>query len=363
MRVTTDKGEALSFDSRRMLLWIDQLFASDVDKLHIIGQRALYNLVSHNRSSTSLVEWSIEQCFNPARPRALQSHFSVLNKVLNAYEDYRVPFWRVLAALLFLLGNEKNEIRIQSAELLQTLERRREQNSGIQDFDINISDRTTAVYKLAAYEISARLSRTHQEYAFHIFSLFCNHFRNVQEDIQRQMVFSILPWVQVIELQVDTNVKPTAQSAMVLANLLEITFKSSGVLHNEVQALWQALATGHPGNVQLVLDFVISLCSDRKDQAVVYYAKQIIVYMAHGTAGAKVVEFLLLKITPKNMVFPQKEALLFPDDSAGLPYSADLAEILPNVNKTVSLLIYNCTFLLQLAGILRFGPSSRCFSC
>ena len=339
MRVMTEKGEALSFDTRRMLSWIDRIFGSDVDKVHAIGQRALYNLVLNNRSTTSLLERSIEQCFNPFRHRILESHFSVLTKVLNSFEDYQLPFWKVLGALIFVLGNDKGEVRVQSARLLQLLERRRDENSGIQDFDINISDRTTAVYKQAAYDISARLSRTHQELTFHIFSLFCKHFRSVDKDVQRQMVFSILPWVQVIELQIDTNDKPTPQSSMVLANLLEITFKTSSLLHNEVQALWQALATGHPGNVQLVLDFVISLCSERKDQAVVFYAKQVIVYMAHGAAGAKVVEFLLLKITPKNMVFSHKESLPLAGDGGGLPYLADLAETLPNVNRTVSVTV------------------------
>ena len=75
---------------------------------------------------------------------------------------------------------------------------------------------------------------------------------------------------------------------MLLANLLEITTKASGGLHNEVQALWQALATGpHGGNVQLVLDFVISLCLDRREQSFVDYAKQIVVYLSSTPAGQK----------------------------------------------------------------------------
>ena len=89
------------------------------------------------------------------------------------------------------------------------------------------------------------------------------------------MVAAILPWIQIIELKVDPNGGPTAQSYVLLANLFEITIKSSSALHNEVQALWQALATGpHAGNVQLVLDFIMSLCLDRREQNFVEYAKQ-----------------------------------------------------------------------------------------
>ncbi|KAL9102959.1 MAG: hypothetical protein Q9163_001946 [Psora crenata] len=333
VRLMTDRGETLSFDSRRMLSWIDQVFGTQTDKQHAIGRRALYNLIVNNRDIPYLLEVSIEQCYTPDRPRALESYFDVVTRVLNEYEDYPIPFWRVLAALLFLLGNEKSEIRIRAAKLLQRLEQRRQQNSKIQDFDISISDRTTAVHKLASFEISRRLSKEHKELAFFIFSQFSFHFRNIHPDNQRQMVYAILPWIQMIELQVGHSGNPTSQSYMLLANLLEITTKSSSVIHNEVQALWKALATGHAGNVQLVLDFVISLCLDRRDQTFVYYAKQIIVYMAGPEAGPKVVEFLLLQITPKNMVHTQREPFMVPTDNQGLPYVANLSEALPVVNK------------------------------
>ena len=327
----------MSFDSRRILSWIDQIFESQLDKLHAVGQRALYNIVVSNKDTPYLLEWSLDRCFAPDHPRALKSYFDVVTRVLYEHEDCQIQFWWVLAVLLFLLGHEESNIRVQSIKMLQRLEARRQQNSRIQDFDISISDRTTAVYKLASYEISSRLSKTHADLALHIFSKFAYHFRNLHPDIQRQMVPSVLCWIQMIELQVDPDGQPTAQSYMVLANLLELTFKTSSVLHNEIQALWQALATGHPGNVQLVLDFVISLCSERKDQVTVYYAKQIIVYVAQGPAASKVVEFLLMKITPKNMVSTQRVSGPSFADNRGLPYTAHLSEVLPGVNKTVRL--------------------------
>ena len=349
VRVLTDRGETLSFDTRRMLSWIDQIFRTQLDKVHAIGRRALHNLIINNRDVLYLLEVSVEQCYKPDHPRALESYFDVVVRVLNEYEDYPLPFWRILAALLFLLGNEKSEIRIQSAKLLQRLEERRHQNSKIHDFDISISDRTTAVHKLASFEISRRLSKEHKDLAYFIFSQFSFHFRKIPPDNQRQMVYAILPWIQVIELQVEPNNKPTTQSYMLLANLLEITTKTSSVLHNEVQALWKALATGHPGNVQLVLNFVIDLCLDRRDQAFVYYAKQIIVYMAGDVAGSKVVEFLLLLITPKNMVHIPPEPIIIPTESLGLPYMFNLSEALPAANKQVCVLFPSSVIMLKVS--------------
>ncbi|KAL8940675.1 MAG: hypothetical protein Q9216_002697 [Gyalolechia sp. 2 TL-2023] len=333
IRVSVQSG-SLSFDVRRMLSWIDQIFSTVNDKMHLIGRRALHNLIVCNTDYPYLLEQTIEMCYASERSNALESYFEVATKILMEHSDYPLAFWRILGAVLFTLGNEKGAVRIKSARLLRMLEQRQQKSSKLQDFDISISDRTTAVYKLAQFEISKRLAKQHTEYAFHIFSQFSMHFKNVSPDSQRNMVAAMLPWIQAIELQVDPNGGPTAQSYMLLANLLEITTKASGVLHNEVQALWQALATGpYGGNVQLVLDFVISLCLDRREQSFVDYAKQIIVYLSSTQAGQKVVEFLLLQITPKNMVGEKREPIVLPPDSLGLPYVADLSLALPIGNK------------------------------
>lgn len=342
LRITTIKGDQLSFDIRRLLSWIDQIFGTVSDKMHLIGRRALERLIVHNRDVPFLLEHSIERCYAPERPRALESYFEVVTKVLTENDNYPLAFWRILGAILFSLGNGKASIRTKSAKLLRLLEQRHMKNSKLQDFDISISDRTTAVYKLAQFEISKRLAKEHHESAFFVFSQFSLHFKNISADSQRSMVAAILPWIQTIELQLDPNGGPSALSYMLLANLLEITTKASGALHNEIQALWQALATGpHGGNVQLILDFVIALCLDRREQSFVDYAKQIVVYLSSTPAGQKVVEFLMLQITPKNMVQEKREPLATPPDILGLPYIADLAEALPIGNKQVSVSHYN----------------------
>ena len=337
IRVVNKNGDTLSFDVRRMLSWIDQIFGTVSDKMHLIGRLALESLIIHNRDCPYLLENSIEMCYATDRPRALESYFEVVTKVLMEHNDYPLSFWRILGAVLFTLGNEKAPIRTKSIRLLRTLEQRQQKSSKLQDFDISISDRTVAVYKLAQFDISKRLAKQHTELSFFVFSQFSLHFKNVHSDSQRNMVAAILPWIQAIELQLDPSGGPTAQSYMLLANLLEITTKAGGALHNEIQAMWQALATGpHGGNVQLVLDFVISLCLDRREQSFVDYAKQIIVYLSSTPAGQKVVEFLLLQITPKDMVQDKREAIAPPQDTLGLPYVADLSEALPIGNKQVS---------------------------
>jgi hypothetical protein len=333
--VTTESGAALSFDIRRMLAWVEAIFNSGSDRMNVIGKRALRNLIVHNQGYPYLLEHCIARCYLAEVPKVLESYFTVVTEVLLEHGDYPSPFWRLLGLCLLTLGNDQSEIRSKSAHVLRALEERQQQarSSKIQDFDISISDKTKAVYKLAQFEISKRLAKQHTELAFHIFSEFTLYFKDLQPFAQRNVIAVMLPWIQSIELKVDPNGGPVTQSYVLLANLLEITIKSSAALHNEVQALWQALATGpHPGNVRLVLDFIMSLCLERREQNFVEYAKQIVVFLAstNSTPGNKVVEFLLLQITPKAMVPNEKrEAVPPPPDINLLPYCADLADVLP----------------------------------
>ncbi|KAI1650698.1 cell morphogenesis N-terminal-domain-containing protein [Daldinia loculata] len=335
--VTTESGATLHFDMRRMLNWVESIFSSGSDRVNVIGRRAIKNLIVYNQDHPYLLEHCIARCYLTEVPKVLESYFTVITEVLLEHLDYPSPFWKLLGLCLFTLGSDQSDIRSKSAHVLRALGERQQaaQNSKIRDFEISIADKTKAVYKLAQFEISKRLAKQHPELAFHIFSEVTLYFKNLPPGAQRNVVAVILPWIQTIELKVDPNGGPTAQSYVLLANLLEVTIKSSAALHNEVQALWQALATGpFPGNVRLVLDFIISLCLERREQNFVEYAKQIVVFLSStpSTPGIKVVEFLLMQITPKAMVPNEKRDVVpSPPDLSQLqlPYCADLSEALP----------------------------------
>ncbi|KAL1593201.1 Cell morphogenesis protein PAG1 [Paraconiothyrium brasiliense] len=329
--ITTDSKVVLQFDVRRMLSWIDGIFETPSDRTHAIGRRALTNLILHNREHSYLLERAIEMCYISKSSKALESYFEVVTQVLTQREDYTLPYWKVLSAGLYTLGHENNELRMKSARLLRTLEAREQKNSKLQDLDISISDKTIAVYKLAQFEVSRRLAHQHAELAFMVFSQFSYYFKELQPDHQRNMVAAMLPWIQSVELQLNPDGGPTASSYMLLVNLFEITVRCSSALHNEIQALWQALAAGSGGNVQLILNFIINLCLDKREQNFVDYSKQIVVHLA-GT-GAKVVEALLVQINPRSMVHEKREPTPPPPDAVNLPYLADLSALLPTSNK------------------------------
>ncbi|SZE99406.1 unnamed protein product [Blumeria hordei] len=333
---TTESCANLQFDIRRMLSWIDTILGAGSNRMHVIGRRALKNLIIHNKEFPYLLEHSITRCYVSEHPKVLESYFEVITQVLLEYPDYPVPFWRLLGVGLFALGSELSETRSRSAHLLRSLDERQQQSSKIQNYDISISDKTKAVYKPAQLEISRRLSNQYPDLAFFIFSEFTSYFKDLGQASQRNILIVSLPWSQAVELQIDPNGGPTAQSYALMSNMCEITIKSGGILHNEVQALWQALATGpHEANIRIILRFIVYLCMDRHEQNFVEYAKQIVVFLSNISAGEKVIEFLLMQITPKSMVPSEKCDLMPPPPNAlKFPYIADLSEILPASSKS-----------------------------
>ncbi|KAK3716197.1 Cell morphogenesis protein PAG1 [Vermiconidia calcicola] len=343
-----DNRTLMQFDVRRMLAWVHSIFETPSDRMHAVGRKALQNLIVHNPGEPSLMAQSMRMCYTAKNRKALASYFDVVTKVLTENTHVKTPFWKILCAGLYTLGNEDSQIRMKSARLLRTLEERQGKSSKLQDLDIRVSDKTTAVYKLAQFEISRRLATQHAELAFHVFSEFSAYFKELEPDHQRNMVSAMLPWIQKIPLQLDPNGGPTANSYMLLVNLFEITAKSSIALHNEIQALWQALATGgYDENVKLVLDFTIYLCLDKKEQGFVHYAKQIVVFLAQTPAGLHVVDHLMAQIDPKTMVTDRLDYIHSQPDAMDLPYVANVAEVVPGGAKLNHLALgHLCMILL-----------------
>ncbi|KAK5165119.1 Cell morphogenesis protein PAG1 [Saxophila tyrrhenica] len=331
---TADNRTLMHFDVRRMLAWIHMIFETPSDRNHNIGRKALHNLIVHNIDEPSLIAQAMRMCYTSKNPKGLASYFEVINRVFTEEGDTPIPYWKVLCAALFILGNEDSDIRMKSARLLRLFEQRQNTTSKLQDLDISVSDKTTAVYKLAQFEVSRRLAKQHPGLAFHIFSEFSAYFKELEPDHQRNMVTAMLPWIQEIHLKVDPAGVPTATTYMLLVNLFEITAKSSITLHNEIQALWQALATGeYGGNVLLVLQFILKICLDKKEQGFIHYAKQIVVFLSQTPAGFRVVDHLLLQIGPRNMASDSSHHVQVPYETGALPYVADISNVVPGGGK------------------------------
>jgi len=330
-----ESNAPLQFNVDGLFRWIESIFATPSDRTHRIGRRALKNILLHNQK-TNLLSNAIKLCYvYDSSAKATQSYFAVISEVLREMPDYLEGVWKIMAVCLFKLGDENAEVRLQAAKLLRVTEGREYGMSRVQDFEVSISDKTVAVYKRAQFQLSKNLSMAYPDQAMLIFSELTMFFNHTEGKAQRDILHALLPWIQTIDLALEPNGDLLPSSYMVLANLYEITVKFSSKIHNEIQAVWQSLATApFLGNVQVILDFIFSQSLERREQNFVEFGKQIVVFLSETMAGAKLVEALTAYLQPRLMIITVKEPSPVPDASQ-FPYVADLSKCVPNSGKPV----------------------------
>ncbi|KAF8463503.1 cell morphogenesis N-terminal-domain-containing protein [Kalaharituber pfeilii] len=324
----------IHFNVDEVFQWVGLIFQSASDRLHRIGRRALKNVLMHNQGSTLLLSQVIQRCYIiDSSLKATQSYFAVVSDVLIEVPDYLHGLYQTISLCLFKIGDENADVRTKAANLLRVTEERNYDICRVQDYEVSISDKTAAVYKRAQFELSKSLSKIHPEEALFVFSEFTMFFKEVEPKAQRDILAVLLPWIQTIELQLDPNGDPTPSSYMVVANLFEITIKFSSKIHNEVEALWVALATApYAGNVKVILEFIINQSLERREPSFVEFGKQVVVFLASTPAGAKLVEALIAYLQPRLMTINQRDPSPVPEASQ-FPYLASLNAALPSVNK------------------------------
>ena len=347
------------FQVPRFFGFAHKLFRLEGDKPQATGRRALINLISNNKQYPVITETISQNLFVSTKQATIESYLDVLLHIFEQPDPPRVREWKLLAPLLFTLGNTHSSVRMKSARLLRIFEEKNQCSSHLRNHEVGISDRTPAVNRQAHFDISNELKSHHHgsHFACCLFSEYADHFvrlkpdpehaqldsrrvvhdidfqAGTQPDSQRIMILVLLPWMRAIELQKDRQAGYTPATYMVLLNLVFITIHCSTVLQNEIQALWQSLLLDHAGNARCILDFVIDLAMEKRDPKYLRTAKQIVVYLATANAEstAGVIDFLLSHIGPKHMNTTEVRAnVQKPDGANTFAYVVGLNTVFPD---------------------------------
>ncbi|KAK9465367.1 cell morphogenesis N-terminal-domain-containing protein [Lipomyces arxii] len=334
------QAAVMSFDVRAIFTWTHSIFQSGSEKLHPIGRKAIISMLKSNRDFNDIFSKVITFCYSEVPgPKANESYFFAVADLLIEDPSYPCDVRQPLALGLFKIGDEKLDVRVKAAELLRAVESRYFGKCSVKEYEISISDRTTAVYKRAQFNLSNRFATEYEEFKYVILSELTMFFGVVAPALRRDMLAILIPWISTVELQLDSNGKDPSPSAyMVMTNLFDITVRFSSKIQNEIEALWVTLASGrHLGNVRAILDFLINSSVEKHDPAFVEYGKQIVVYLASTPAGAKLVEALVAYIQPTSMLVTREDPREYPGIEDEFPYIADLSLSLPPSNKEAQL--------------------------
>ncbi|KAJ9091974.1 hypothetical protein QFC19_008904, partial [Naganishia cerealis] len=295
----------MSFDIPGVMAWIHSLFSSDQVHLHDI----------ENYMKRSIAE------------------------------DQEKPY-EVLCLSTYLVGNESYNVRSVAVELLNYLEAKHFQNHSVDKFVESVHSKSKVVYKKALYDISASLALLGPTGSFIRISYLTRYFNVVDSSSRRDILSCLLPWVLTISLEYESEKAISTQtekprtrklnglSTMVLNNLFEITVNFSSKIPNEVEALWVALAA-KPEHFDMVVDFLINNCLERRNSRFVQYALQVINYLAFSQSDqSHLIVKLISNLQARNMVPTQMKGQSSNDQGeTHFPYEANLWEIVPSSEK------------------------------
>ncbi|ODQ67100.1 hypothetical protein NADFUDRAFT_5283, partial [Nadsonia fulvescens var. elongata DSM 6958] len=330
------KKAIIAFNIPGLLKWIETILASPNENMKNIGKRALRNILLHNSSQPKILNEVFNNCYREfPEAKTSSSYFAIVCEVLLQVEYYPCHVIQTLALALFKTGDQDEHVRELAVKLLKDIERRFYATSCVKEYEVGISDKSTAVFKRALFNISSRFASDHPGDAFLIISELTRYFHVVSNHSRRDILAVLLPWLQSIELKLDLNEEtPDPGSQMIMNNLFEITVKFSDTIQNEVEALWVALGNGlFPANVSAVFKFLIHHSLERRDSTFVEYSRQVLVYLSMTSTGAGLIDTLLSYLQPRSMIPQYPEPHGIDLATKQYPYVADLSTILPVSSK------------------------------
>ncbi|CAN6632790.1 cell morphogenesis protein PAG1 [Trichomonascus vanleenenianus] len=344
-KVVTDCANGIqntsSFNVEGILGWINNLLTNSRDDLQVVGRKALRNLLEYNPEHKSIFGEAVANCYKMfPDPKTARSYFKTVAEVLLSNPEYPCEVRQALTLGLFKTGDEDFEIRSLAGKLLYATETRFYVKSCMHEFETSVVSRSPTIYKRVLFSLSTRFANDHPQDAFMIFSEMSMFFHRVSDMSRRDILSVLLPWVQIVELQMDGNdqQQPNASAMMVLCNLLEITVAFSDRINNEVEALWVALANGlYPNNLNVILDFVVRQSLAKRDPTFVQYARKIVLYLASSIPGHALLDTLVGYLVPKSMIPVHPEELDAEEAKKMYPYVAEMDDFLPIRGKEISL--------------------------
>ncbi|OBA19876.1 transcriptional activator leucine zipper [Metschnikowia bicuspidata var. bicuspidata NRRL YB-4993] len=341
------KTAVISFDIKGIMTWIHEIIGSGIAKVQEIGKTALKNILSSNINTDEIYCEALIQCYSSENSLSVKEVYFTL--VVEAFIKHRkvdsMPY-EIFIISTFLVGTDNHEIRYAAIKCIKFVEEKFLESTEIDRFTESVCCSTMVVYKKVLFEISMKLASCHLEDAFTYISYLTKYFNVVDNSTRRDILACLLPWVQTVELTYSTSAKTPslsnlsrfedlrsssgdidAPSKMVLDNLFEITVKFSKTITNEVEALWVALGT-KPQNFDLIFDYIVRNCLERRNPSFVSHSRQIIAYLVFSKPDSTlVIDKLISNLQPKAMV-PLQVNFTGREEESDFPYSANLTHTL-----------------------------------
>lgn len=344
----------ISFDLPGIFSWIKCLLSSKDERIIEIGKTSLNNVLFSNLKTQEIYDEIVKQCYSSQGNLNITAVYfttfveNYLKYNMNNLESQEVPY-DIICLASYLIGNDNYDIRASAVKLLRHLEEIYFGTSTVEGFVESITSRSVVVYKKALFGVSNHAVSVAPDNGIIRICYLTKYFNEVDSTIRKDIISTLLPWIQVFELNyvsketsnkegdLESGETLTNASTVVLNNLFEITIKFGWSMSNEVEALWVALSS-NTKNFDIIVDYLVSNCLKRRNPLFIEHSKQVIDYLAFSRPDPLVlIDKFLNNLQTKSMVPPQPGAIETSFvGSTQFPYVANLWKVIPYDEKDVA---------------------------
>ncbi|KAI8602189.1 cell morphogenesis N-terminal-domain-containing protein [Dissophora ornata] len=294
----------MGFNIDEVFRWIESVFQSPQERLHVIAQNALEALLIHNQDRGELLEDALHQCYaGDMSQKFSQGHFSALVDIILRVESYPCQVNQMLSLALFKCGDSNIQIRTLAIKLLKVIEARFFPETCAGEYEIGIVNKLPTIYRQAQFVLSARLAQDRSEQTYSLLSEVMMRFDLVHPIWRGEMLYYTAPWLGNVELVVDEDDELSMTSFVILTNLFYLTVKFGDEHVKEIENLWVQLVAGDNfGNIRPIIVFLLDLGLEKRNPEFVHPAKKVIVFLGRTSACSRMVDILISEISPKAMV-------------------------------------------------------------
>ena len=353
------KGEIIDpqtnacFDMNSLFYWIDSIFSSPDEKVHIIPKSSLKSLLIYNANHPELLENIIRKCYTGiGNTNISQGYFTAIVQIFYTIDDYPCKINQMLTLTLYKISDPDISIRRNALQLLKVLESRFLNVNWVEEFESAIAlSSLPIIYKNAQLAISSRLANLLPQLTSDMISeiTYCIELiasfdmANYPYSDIRNMFDFLLPWVKTINLvsekdeetfrrkyrvvqaqqEINTKRHPILCNAdVILTNLFYLTIKYGNDYYTEMEQIWsniidmeinpnpqeiqdpQEINQILKRNISIIIDFLLSIGIRKRNPAFVLYSKKIIVYISRTNINAcqNLIDTLIENITPTTLI-------------------------------------------------------------
>jgi hypothetical protein len=329
----------VSFDLGTIFSWLDSLFRTYNDKISMLGRKALLGILLVNGNISEIFDLIVKKCYT--HDSALGNYFITLTDALTQGVKFEYEVYLPLLLALFSAGSDNYNVRSSAAMLLEFTERKFYNTNNVANYVDGVCCRSRIIYKRTIFQLSTYFATSHPEEKFRMISELTLLFNLVGSGPRRDLIAVLLPWVQTVDLNLESDNNDGDNYLVVLSNFFDITMRYSHKIQNELEALWVALGTDKTGDgVRTIYDYIISNSLALKNLAFIECSRQVIVSISTIPGKFNLIDSLLSNLEPKSMIpfEPQVSKILISEIEKrkfpGLPYVAKLSKLIQKNSST-----------------------------